>query len=154
MGYVIQIQRCKINRQLLSILLAIAFTGTGCLKTGDSAPLLQPQGKFAGRFLKIHLNLLTKKQDTTSYNVEMELVNLTFKFTGDTSRHAGSKGKFNYNEAYIQWEDSTVPAGTNSVNLPKPHLNGTYIYHYNGAELDFTAQNDTLKYYYDLKKSN
>jgi hypothetical protein len=143
------------KKQLLYIFLGITILSAGCIKnTNDSNPVAPPQGKFAGKFFRIHRSLNSFVNDTVKIDVTMEMVNDTFKFTGDTSKHAGSYGKFNYNQSYIEWVDNTVPAGVNSTTLPKPHLNGLYPYLYDGITFKFGASSvpDTLTYYYELKK--
>lgn len=141
------------KKRLFYILLSICAVVTGCIKDdGDATPAIQPAGKFTGQFIRIHTNQRSLAKDTVRVNVQLELVNNTFKITGDTTKHAGSKGVFNYNQSYIQWIDETVPAGMNSINLPKYHLNGTYNYLYSGSTFKFEAYNDTLLYHYDLKR--
>jgi len=143
------------KKPILYILLGVVALVSGCIKNNDdSDPVETPQGKFAGKFFRIHRSLNSQKRDTIKLDVSMELVNNTYKFTGDTSKHAGSYGNFNYNQSYIEWVDNTVPAGVNSTTLPKPHLNGLYAYIYNGTDLRFSASSipDTLTYYYEFKK--
>lgn len=143
------------KKTLLYVLFGLNFLASGCIKnTDDSDPIAPPQGKFAGKFFRIHRSLNTQTRDTTKIDVTLELVNNTFKFTGDTSKHAGSYGNFNYNQSYIEWIDNTVPAGVNSTTLPKPHLNGLYAYIYNGVDFRFSASSipDTLTYYYEFKR--
>lgn len=140
---------------LLYILLGLTTIAAGCIKdTNDNDPIEPPQGKFAGKFFRIHRSPNSQIRDTTRLDVTLELVNNTYKFTGDTSKHAGSYGNFNYNQSYIEWADNTVPAGVNSTTLPKPHLNGLYAYVYNGSDFKFSASSkpDTLTYYYEFKK--
>jgi hypothetical protein len=144
------------HKRLFYGILGIATILTGCIKgTDDAMPLAQPQGKFAGQFYRVHRNNTTQKRDTVKVSLELELTNDTFKITGDTSKHAGSKGTFNYNQSYIEWLDSTVPVGTNSLNLPKYHLHGLYQYVYDNVRLEFAASTypvDTLTYIYRLKR--
>jgi len=140
---------------LLYILLCVLVLAGGCIKnTDDSNPVVAPQGKFVGKFFRIRRSLNAQIRDTTKIDVSLELTNNTYKFTGDTSKHAGSNGNFNYNQSYIEWIDNTVPAGVNSTLLPKPHLNGLYAYIYNGTDFKFSASSipDTLTYYYEFKK--
>ena len=143
------------KRKLTYVLLCVAALATGCLKEDNdtTTPIVQPQGKFAGKFWRIHRTINTNKTDTLKLDVQLELTNNNFQITGDTSKHAGSKGTFDYNNAYIQWTDSTVPTGSNSLKLPKIHLHGLYQYNYNGSDFRFAASNDTLFYYYELKKT-
>ena len=143
------------KKQILCLLTGLAAVAAGCMKTSndDVTPVLQPQGKFSGTFQRIHYAPATKKYDTVKLNFQLELVSNTFKVTGDTTKHAGSNGTFGYNTAQIQWIDVTVPTGSNALNLPKYHLYGNYNYAYDGTALKFEAFNDTLKYYYDLKKT-
>jgi hypothetical protein len=139
----------------LYFLLCVAALATSCIKNdSDYGPVVPPQGKFAGKFFRIYRSLNSQKRDTTRLDVTMELTGSNYKFTGDTSKHAGSYGNFNYNQSYIEWIDNTVPAGVNSTTLPKPHLNGLYAYVFNGTDLKFSASSnpDTLTYYYEFKK--
>jgi len=143
------------KKPLLYFLLCIAALATGCIKnTDDYDPVTPPQGKFTGKFFRIHRSLNSQIRDTTKIDLSIELSGNTYKFTGDTSKHAGSYGNFNYNQSYIEWIDNTVPAGVNSTTLPKPHLNGLYAYIYNGTDFRFSASSmpDTLTYYYEFKK--
>jgi hypothetical protein len=143
------------KKQLIYLLLVTAALATGCLKDDNAnISIPEPQGNFSGKFIRAHINPRTLARDTVRLNIQMELTGNTFKITGDTSVHAGSKGTFQYNQSLIQWTDTTVPAGTTSVNLPKYHLNGIYQYNYNGTDFKFAASNDTLTYYYELKKAN
>jgi hypothetical protein len=141
---------------LLYTILGIAAIASGCIKGNDDAtPVIQPQGRFTGQFYRIHRNNSTQVKDTVKANLTLDLTGNTFKITGDTSKHAGSTGTFNYNQSYIEWIDSTVPVGTNSLTLPKYHLHGLYQYIYNGTDLQFAASTypvDTLTYVYKLKK--
>ncbi|MFD1257603.1 hypothetical protein ACFQ3S_12415 [Mucilaginibacter terrae] len=144
------------KRRLLYFLLGIAAALSGCIKGNDDAtPVIQPQGKFTGQYYRVHRNNTTQVKDTIKANLTLDLTSNTFTITGDTSKHAGSKGTFNYNQSYIEWIDSTVPVGTNSLDLPKYHLHGLYQYVYNGSSLEFAASTypiDTLIYIYKLKK--
>jgi hypothetical protein len=141
------------KKQLLFTLISLGVLTTGCLKqNNDTTPVVQPQGKFSGTFYRIHKAPTVAKFDTIKLSMQIELLSNTFKITGDTTKHAGSFGNFDYNQSQIQWIDATVPAGSSTVKLPKYHLNGIYNYSYNGTALKFEAYNDTLKYFYDLKK--
>ena len=138
------------------MLIVVTAVVTGCIKARDTAnPVLQPQGSFTGDFYRIHTNFQSKVKDTIKLTLGLELVNNTYKITGDTSKHAGSKGTFNYNQSYIEWTDGTLPIGANGLKMPKYHLYGPYLYFYDGTKLEFRATTypiDTLTYIYKLKK--
>jgi hypothetical protein len=140
----------------LFMLFGVVTLSTGCLKGNDAdvTPVTAPQGVFAGQFVRIHLNPANNKRDTIKLPIGLELTNANFKITGDTTKHAGSYGTFSYNGSYIQWVDSTVPAGVNAINLPKYHLHGLYLYAQDATKLQFQASNDTLLYFYDLTKTS
>ncbi|UEG52094.1 hypothetical protein LLH06_14100 [Mucilaginibacter daejeonensis] len=143
------------KKQLLYLLIGVASLSAGCMKDNDSdvTPVAAPQGSFSGQFIRIHLNRTTNKRDTIKLPIGLEMVNNTFKITGDTTKHAGSFGTFSYNSSYIQWVDATVPTGANALNLPKYHLHGIYLYAQDATKLQFQASNDTLLYFYDLTKA-
>ncbi|WP_158824788.1 hypothetical protein [Mucilaginibacter lacusdianchii] len=134
----------------------IAALATGCLKSNET-PIVQPQGTFTGIFYKLrNPRYVNAKQiwDTTKINLSLQLSGNNFAVTGDTTLHAGSKGLFGYNSAYIEFQDNTIPAGNTKplTALPKIHLAGTYPYQYDGSIFRLKAWNDTLVYFYDLKK--
>jgi hypothetical protein len=132
---------------------------SSCVKNNDveETPYIAPVGKFTGNFTRYRARFINNKYvyDTTRVSgLVLNLTSTTYKTTGDTSIHAGSKGLYFYDRQLMEYRDSTVKAGTNSINLPKPHLNGVFVYNYDGTSLNFSASNDTLLYLYQLKKTN
>jgi hypothetical protein len=142
------------KHKLLYFLPVLLLLTTGCLKsTSTSAtPVPVPNGTFSGQF-----RLLTKHNgsavfDTTKSNITVTLTgsNSTFAVTGDTSTlHAGSYGTYGYNGTYISFADKTYPTSGTPV---KVHLNGAYLYYYDGTNFQMLAYSgDTVSYQYDLK---
>jgi hypothetical protein len=137
---------------LLPLLLAL---GAACSPKGDSTPIPQPQGTFKGSF-----GALVKKASGAGYDTIRDtalIINLTansrFTVTGDTIKHAASKGSFAYNGVYIQFNDSSkVVTGTGA----KFHLKGVYQYGYNGTvfQLQRLSNGDTSNIVYNFKKIN
>lgn len=130
----------------------IAFTAiaSGCSHNDISSnPIPVPTGIFSGKFTSLHKKS-SGTVDTLRANIQLNTTNAgLFKLTGDTSTvHAGSHGAFALNSLYIQFRDSTVTVASSA----KIHLNGTYQYYYNGSIFQIGASNDTLSYFYDLKK--
>ena len=71
------------KKRLFYILLSISAVATGCIKDdGDATPVVQPTGKFAGQFIRIHTNKQSLAKDTIRVSVQLELVNNTFKIVG------------------------------------------------------------------------
>jgi len=140
------------KKNFILSLSALLLLLTSCLKDQEETPVVQPQGSFKGVFTRLKVNRTTKKVDTTKVNLNLDLTSNKFTITGDTVLHAGSKGEFLFNQAAAQYADITVPAGANGTNLPKAHLNGIFRYAFDGTNLEFSAQNDTLLYYYAFKK--
>ena len=144
------------RKWLGGVLILIATLAAGCLKNNET-PVVQPQGAFTGVFYRLrNPRFVNARQiwDTTKINLTLQLSSNNFTVTGDTVLHAGSKGAFAYNSAYIEFQDYTIP-GNNTIpvtQLPKIHLTGTYPYQYDGNILRLKAWNDTLVYFYDLKK--
>ncbi|MBS7564616.1 hypothetical protein KHS38_09375 [Mucilaginibacter sp. Bleaf8] len=143
-------------KRLLYALPIVLGLAAGCSKTEDIPPPVQPQGAFSGTFLKLrNPRVVNSKQvwDTTKINLNLTLTGNNFAVTGDTTKHAGSKGPFAYDGAYMQFQDATVPANTKDITkLPKIHLAGIFRYQYDGTRLQVLAQTDTLVHFYDLKK--
>lgn len=135
------------------LLLAIVGLGYGCSKDNSTPPpVVVPVGTFSGTFTSLHLKSATSKIDTVTADITLTTTsNGLFKISGDTSVvHAGSHGYFNLNPVYIQFTDSTATA---VAHPPKIHLNGVYQYAYTGSAFQIAAGNDTISYFYDLKKN-
>lgn len=136
----------------LSILsVVVAF---GCKKLNYQPPPPYPTGTFSGKFGYLHRHTDNVPYDTLLATITLKLKNTdgTFTVTGDTATvHAGSFGTYGINSSYINFADKTFPAtGTPA----KSHLNGLYLYSYDGASLKMLFYNsDTLRYEYDLTKS-
>lgn len=126
----------------------VALLITSCVKgssTTDTAATF-PAGTFTGQFRAIHKTTTTV--DTQKANITLTLSTQTgFKLTGDTSTLiAGSHGGYLFNTTYGYFVDSTAVSS-------KVHLNGTYLYSYNGSVFQMLqVSGDTLTYQYDLVK--
>jgi len=149
------------KRQLIYIL-AILATGylTGCLKDNPNpgpvveSPLVNPQGNFSGTFTLIHLNPNTGNRDTSYANLFLYLTNgSNFQVAGDTSKiQAGSHGSYTVDGSIMTmtFTDATVTKRT-LFNTPKKHLNGPFLYTFDGSNLHIYASNDTLNYSYQFQ---
>ncbi|QJD94782.1 hypothetical protein HH214_02265 [Mucilaginibacter robiniae] len=146
------------KRILPFALIALLGLSAGCLKSKqeDATPVVQPQGTFSGQFTRYHYNRINNSVDSLKISLSLLLSSSNFSVGGDTTKHAGSHGTFQYDNTYLTFADNTVPAtNTTPVTLlPKIHLIGSYVYAYDGITLQLRASNDTLIYYYNLKKSN
>jgi len=114
---------------------AFIFFASACSKINDNQPtVVLPTGTFTGQFLKIHLNPVTSKYDTSTAALQLTLSQSTgFTVTGDTTTlQAGSYGSYAANAYYIQFVDQTYNAAKPSS---KYHLQGVYNYLYNGTQL-------------------
>lgn len=130
----------------------VALLFTSCLKGESAADVAAsfPVGTFTGQFRAIHKS--TTGIDTQKANITLTLSTQTgFKITGDTATlHAGSHGGYLFNTTYGFFSDSTYSATSTST---KVHLNGTYLYSYNGTVFQMLqVSGDTLSYQYDLTK--
>ncbi len=139
---------------LLSLLLLMLFV-VGCIKPppaddGTTQPL--PEGLFGGTFTVIHFNVNKQKLDTTtvSTSVQMSLSN-GFSVTGDTTTiQAPSHGNYTGYGGGLVFNDAT--AGGSDINSKKKHLNGVYLYNYDGSRLQMEMQNDTIALLYNISK--
>jgi hypothetical protein len=144
----------KLN-YLLPLLVIVLLT-SACLKKTAPVPVVLPVGTFSGPFTVIHLNPRTNKQDTSTANLVLNMSAATgFAVTGDTTKlHAGSHGGYQVDGTYVQFSDQTLPASP-PVGVPsvpaKYHLNGLYLYNYDGTNFQFYATSDTLLVVYKLK---
>lgn len=139
-------------------LLVLTILATGCLKNDNTPPVSYPTGTFSGQFRLLHKKLNNPKIDTLKKaNIQLVLdTGMTFKVLGDTTTvHAGSKGKYGINSAYMAFDDNTYPK-TGTVKPDKIHLYGNYVYSYDGSNTLVIVgnQGDTLNYRYDLKRAN
>jgi hypothetical protein len=138
--------------KLLYLLMLLMILGAGCGKGPTSIPTISiPDGSYAGQFRLIHRK--SGIADTLKASITLTLKNSdgTFSVTGDTlTVHAGSHGTYGLNSSYFNFLDKTNPTtGTPA----KVHLNGPYLYAYDGSILQMLYFNsDTLSYQYDLKK--
>jgi hypothetical protein len=138
---------------LLLIFLALA---TGCAKvtTNASPTVAAPSGTFTGEFRLLHRSNDKVPFDTTKAEIVLTLTTPAYSYavTGDTSTlHAGSFGSYTLNTQEILFTDKTYPVS----GVPKKtHLNGLYLYYYDGSVFQMLAySSDTLSLEYDLKKS-
>jgi hypothetical protein len=144
----------KIKLNYLFILLLIA---SGCSKqsvnTSDPInPLIIPVGNFSGYFTLIHLNPATNKLDTGSAFITLAMTTgPSYSVAGDTTKiQDPSYGSFTADGTLITFVDQTVTKRT-PLNTPKKHLNGPYLYTYDGTNLHIYGSSDTLNYNYVLQ---
>ncbi|RYZ99985.1 MAG: hypothetical protein EOP47_15325 [Sphingobacteriaceae bacterium] len=139
------------------IMLLTGILVTGCVSNkNETIPLPAPNGKFDGEF-----RVLKKKASGTGYDVIVkDTIRLTispdsgYRVTGDTTKHAGSKGSYVYDYYYIKFNDKTY-----TDTASKRHLNGVYAYFYDGTRFEIARNygtnvlGDTLKLQYELKRA-
>ncbi|HZX57945.1 MAG TPA: hypothetical protein VFE54_04445 [Mucilaginibacter sp.] len=144
--------------KLLYVLLLLIIVDTGCKKiayTGPAAPVA-PSGTFTGTFRYLHRHTDLVPFDTLQANITLKMLTNTNPFsytvTGDTATvHAGSFGSFSLTSPYMVFTDKTFPT---SGTPTKQHLNGAYLYYYDGNVFQMLAYSaDTLGVQYDLKKT-
>lgn len=144
--------------KLLYVLLLLITFGTACKKiayTGPPPPVV-PSGTFTGTFRYLHRHTNKVPFDTLQANITIKLLTntdpFTYTVTGDTATvHAGSYGSFSLTAPYMVFTDKTYPT---SGTPTKQHLNGAYLYYYDGSVFQMLAYNaDTLGVQYDLKKT-
>lgn len=143
------------KNNLLYVTVILAVLITGCSTSGVK-PTPALSGSFSGQFRILHRHTDAVPFDTLKANITLNLnpAASTFAVTGDTSTViAGSNGTYELatNGNYILFIDNTLPkTGISS----KVHLNGEYIYSYDGTNLQMLAYSlDTLSVQYDLKKN-
>lgn len=138
------------KKNLLGLLIASLVVLAGCAKQ-EEEPLILPEGKFTGLFTRLHANKTTNKIDTLKANMVITFSATTgYAVLSDTSVvHGGSKGSFVIDPLYIQFNDTTIPAGP-IPTTGKVRLAGIYEYYYKGNSLKIGRGNDTISYYYDL----
>ena len=139
------------KKNLFGMLILLLVIVTGCVKKQEEAPLEIPKGTFSGGFTSLHVNKSTNKVDTVKANMVITFSTTTgYAVLSDTSVvHAGSKGGYVIDPLFIEFGDSTIPAGP-IPTTGKVHLAGVYRYSYKNNNLKFTRSNDTLGVYYDL----
>ncbi|HVS92504.1 MAG TPA: hypothetical protein VHE59_10745 [Mucilaginibacter sp.] len=138
-------------------LLPFALLLGGCFKSAnDTPPTPIPNGTFTGTFRLLHRPNTSVVFDTLKANITLTMnsSNFTYAVTGDTATvHAGSKGVWGLSGNYAIFTDQTFP----KTGVPtKTHLNGGYVYYYDGSIFQMIAEGaaDTLSLQYDLKKSS
>jgi hypothetical protein len=133
-------------KQLFFLPLALMLCA-GCLKdTTSNVTVTPPIGSYSGTFIRLHKNA-QGVVDTVKGNINLTLDPSTgFTLTGDTSKHAASKGTYNYDSSNILFTDKSAPS-------TKIHLNGYYVYGANSTQLQIQQSTDTLGVLYDLKKN-
>ncbi len=138
------------KKNLFGLFITLLVIASGCKKT-EETPLIVPQGKFSGKFTRLHLDKRTNKIDTLKADMVITLSTTTgYAVLSDTTVvHAGSKGLYGVDRSFIEFSDNTIPAGPLSI-IGKTHLAGVYQYNYNGNNLQIGRSNDTLSYYYNL----
>lgn len=145
------------KHKLVYLAPVLILFAAGCLSNKVSPVPTLPAGTYTGQFRLFHRHATTSPFDTLKANITLTLSNTpanSFSLSGDTATViAGSKGTYQLasNGNFILFIDSTIPTtGTSS----KAHLNGEYIYSYNGSALQMIASSaDTLQVQYDLKKN-
>ncbi|MFI5163029.1 MAG: hypothetical protein ACHQHN_17240 [Sphingobacteriales bacterium] len=143
--------------RIIYLLIVVALLGVGCTKLTQTIPAAPPvpSGTFTGTFRYLHRHTNKVPFDTLQANITVKLLTNTSPFsytvTGDTATvHAGSFGSFSVTSPYIVFTDQTFPT---SGTPTKKHLNGAYLYYYDGTVFQMLAYNaDTLGVQYDLKK--
>lgn len=150
----------KAIKYIIPLLMGAIFTA-GCLKSNQGPAATLPTGNFSGEFRRITKSSKQTKPDTARANIKLFLdINTGFAVTGDTTTlHAGSKGDYAIGPTNIAFADRTMPTTvtTTPSNVPpqKVRLNGQYIYLYNGDVFQILkVVGDTVRYEYDLKKTN
>lgn len=143
----------KTIKLMAALLLGTGIMVTGCLSDkNENTPIPSPNGKFDGKF-KVLRKKVTGSGYDTAYTANIRLTispDSGYRVTGDTTKHAGSKGDFEYNYYYIGFDDNTY-----KTTSTKYHLNGVYAYYYDGNLLQIARKSDldTLRLQYDLKKA-
>jgi len=145
------------KNKLLYLLALLTVLGTACIKTQNVTPTPPPSGTFTGVFGYLHRSTDKTKFDTLKTNLTLKLNSTDGTFTvtvPDTSSvHAASNGTYQLNSELIQFVDKIIP--TNGAIDNKKHLNGTYLYAYNGSVLQMLVNiGDTVSMQYQLTKTS
>jgi len=143
------------KHKLLYLFLLLVIVATGCIKSSPkNQPAPTPSGTFKGEFKVIHRHTSTANWDSvkTNITVQFNTPGFTYLVSGlDTSTlHATSQGTFGVSAPYIHFTDA------NTTGTAKTwHLNGYYIYNYDGTNLImYVSSADTLVAGYNLKKTS
>lgn len=148
----------NMKHKLLYLFLFLVIVATGCIKSAPkNQPAPTPSGTFTGEFkvLHRHSNKLPWDSVKTNLIVQFNTPAYTYVVSGlDTSTlHTASQGTFGVSAPYIYFTDANAnAAGTEKMW----HLNGYYLYNFDGANLVmYVSSADTLIAGYNLKlKSN
>jgi hypothetical protein len=141
------------KHKLLCLFPILAVLFAGCIKNVPvTPPPPAPSGTFSGQFKVFHRHTTQVPFDSVKADltIKFQTSDNTFIVTGDTSTvHAGSYGTFGMFLPYIGFNDKTF----SPLHLTKAHLNGYYLYNYDGTNLIMYISNaDTLLLGYSLKK--
>jgi hypothetical protein len=140
-------------KRLVYVLPLLLTLAAGCFNNKASDPIPYPSGTFSGEFRHI-----SKHQDNSIDTIKANITvviepGIGYHVLGDTTtKHAGSKGHYVIIGNGITFVDDTYP----QTGIPaKTHLNGDYIYAYNGSIFQMAkTSGDTVAFQYDLKKTN
>jgi hypothetical protein len=143
------------KHKLLYLFVLSGMLATGCVKSVKQAPALPtPSGTFTGQFIFLHRHTNSKPFDTVKTNIIIKFVTPDFTFSvtpSDTTIHKPSHGVFGVNSPYLIFSDKTYIATSPPA---VPHLNGYYLYNYDGTTLKMLAYSlDTLALEYNLTKT-
>jgi hypothetical protein len=145
------------KHKLLYLFISLAIVATGCVKSAsNSQPAPTPSGTFTGEFkvLHRHTNKVAWDSVKTNLTVRFNTPGYTYVVSGlDTSTlHAASQGTFGVSSPYISFTDANATAaGTEKMW----HLNGYYLYNFDGTNLImYVSTSDTLAAGYNLKKTS
>lgn len=147
----------NMKHKLLYLFLLLVIVATGCIKSSPkNQPAPTPSGTFTGEFkvLHRHTNKTTWDSVKTNITVKFNTPGFTYAVSGlDTSTlHAASQGTFGVSAPYIYFTDANATAaGTEKMW----HLNGYYLYNFDGTNLImYVSSVDTLVAGYNLKKTS
>jgi hypothetical protein len=150
----------KDMKRLIYVLPLLLTLAAGCIDNGNNTPAPDPSGTFTGEFRRIHRNT-DLSIDTTKATIKVIIEpGVGYHVLGDTATlHAGSKGHYGISGNGIMFVDNTLPAPVSGAPTPpapkKVHLNGEYLFVYNGSIFQMVkVVGDTLSLQYDLKKTN
>jgi len=145
------------KRNLSYLFPLLLLLASSCSKQNNSSSNVNsvkiPTGNFKGQFTLIHENSKTGKLDTAYAIITLALTPAaTYSVGGDTTTiQAPSNGTFTADGSTFDFTDATVTKKT-PLNPPKKHLNGLFLYTYDGyANLQISGSSDTLSYLYSLK---
>ncbi|WP_454801858.1 hypothetical protein [Mucilaginibacter phyllosphaerae] len=139
-------------KRLVYLLPLVLTLAAGCLGDKGGNPIPDPSGTFTGEFRRI-TRTSDQKIDTVKAIIKVIIEpGVGYHVLGDTATvHAGSKGHYGIDGNGILFVDDTYPkTGTPQ----KTHLNGEYVFVYNGSIFQMTKTSENLAVQYDLKKTN